>query len=210
VLENLQESTAIIEMVDSHGRGYLGTGFVISEDKDNYYLMTAKHVVSEEDTIAKVVMVKPIHHSKEGGAFVDAMGVDASVIAFSDPLDIAVVSVSKKLIKFPKNHFKFSNDKLPPLGAKVISIGHPKGDPGVIGTGTIASYYIEDGLILVQTTSLGIHGVSGGPLMNEKMEVIGVTQMAVGDNLNMSITSFNIKKWLKTVKQVVLEVPPKA
>ncbi|MGM0409085.1 MAG: S1C family serine protease, partial [Bacteroidota bacterium] len=77
----------------------------------------------------------------------------------------------------------------PEIGEDVFAIGNPRGLEHTLSRGIISGY--RDNKNLIQTTTEITHGSSGGPLLNMRGEVVGITTAGVGEaNLNFAI---NIK-----------------
>ena len=83
-------------------------------------------------------------------------------------------------------------------GEIVYLAGNPKGLEGAFSNDTISSVREEDAKKRFQMTTLISPGNSGGPVLNEKGEVIGVSFMVLegGQNLNVVIPSNNLKELL--------------
>lgn len=74
----------------------------------------------------------------------------------------------------------------PQVGEDVFAIGNPKGLEHTLSTGIVSSY--RDNRQLIQTTTEITHGSSGGPLLNMKGEVVGITTSGLGEaNLNFAV-----------------------
>ena len=72
----------------------------------------------------------------------------------------------------------------PRIGENVFAVGNPKGLSQTLSTGIISGF--RSGNNLLQTTTAITHGSSGGPLFNEKGQVIGVTTSGLGEaSLNL-------------------------
>lgn len=72
------------------------------------------------------------------------------------------------------------------IGATCFAIGNPRGYTQTLTIGNISSYREEGQLI--QTTAEITFGSSGGPLFNDRGQVIGITTSGVGDaNINFAI-----------------------
>jgi endonuclease G len=85
-----------------------------------------------------------------------------------------------------KNYFRIA-PVLSEVGEDVFSIGNPKGLEHTLSRGIISGYRGENKKI-IQTTTEITHGSSGGPLINMKGEVIGITTSGFGEaNLNFAI-----------------------
>lgn len=77
------------------------------------------------------------------------------------------------------------------IGEQVIAIGNPEGLEHTLSTGIVSGYREND--FYIQTTTEITHGSSGGPLINLKGEVIGITTMGMGTaNLNFAINLLKI------------------
>jgi len=76
--------------------------------------------------------------------------------------------------------------QLPAVGNEVFTIGNPRGLNQTLSKGIISGY--RKNRDLIQTTTEITHGSSGGPLMNMKGQVIGITTSGVGEaNLNFAV-----------------------
>lgn len=82
---------------------------------------------------------------------------------------------------------------IPQVGSNVFTIGNPKGLESTLSTGIISS--LRQGGTIIQTTTEITNGSSGGPLLNMRGEVIGITTSGVGEaNLNFAI-NINFIDW---------------
>lgn len=80
------------------------------------------------------------------------------------------------------------NTDLPEVGDKVYAIGSPLGLENTISEGIVSGIREDTNTILIQHTADTDHGSSGGILLNEFGEVIGVTSSGVdGTNLDFAI-----------------------
>jgi S1-C subfamily serine protease len=93
-------------------------------------------------------------------------------------------------------------DKLDP----VYAIGSPRGLSGTISNGIVSGFAKRNatGSVLIQTTAPISPGSSGGPLLNENGEVIGVTTEAFRDsqNLNFAVAALHVAA-LETVAEKI-------
>ena len=133
-----------------------GTGFAVCE---NGYIVTAYHVVDE----ASSVYVK----------FQDAEWLPATIIQKSLINDVAILKVDENI-----KYFLRISDKLR-QGEKIFTLGYPA--PGLLGEepkysdGTVSSVTgIVDEASLMQISIPLQPGNSGGPLLNENAEVVGM------------------------------------
>lgn len=111
----------------------------------------------------------------------------AYVLCADKKADIAILELSrpsglKPLGLFPDNQLK--------RGSPVVAIGSPEGLKNVVSTGIISSQFVDDyGIPEIQITAPISHGSSGGALLNDNGNVIGVTSAsyASGQNLNFAV-----------------------
>jgi S1-C subfamily serine protease len=77
----------------------------------------------------------------------------------------------------------------PAVGSKAYIVGAPKGLEFSISDGLISQIHTMDGVKQFQFTCPASPGNSGGPLINEKAQVIGVVawQLRDGQNLNFAV-----------------------
>ena len=101
-------------------------------------------------------------------------------------------------------------------GQSIFVIGSPKGLPGTISDGIISGYRNFEGVNLMQMTAPISSGSSGGPVLNVKGELIGisVSQLIEGQNLNFAIPKNYLIELIKNKKYYPeslenLEIKPK-
>lgn len=85
------------------------------------------------------------------------------------------------------------------VGDAVYAIGNPLGLRGTFSDGLVSAKRVEDGVTYLQITAPISEGSSGGPVMNERGEVIGVATAFYedGQNLNMAIPARHAKGMLQ-------------
>lgn len=140
-----------------------GSGFIISSDG---YIVTNAHVI--EDATETMVVLE----SDEKRVY------KASVVGMDLRTDIAVLKIENpEEREFPYVSFGDSDSVLP--GDSVIMIGTPKGllstlTKGIVSAVERSSQYANQVEGYIQIDSAVNSGNSGGPLFNERNEVIGV------------------------------------
>ena len=95
--------------------------------------------------------------------------------------DLALLKIT------PKQHLKtipFGNSELVKVGQKVLAIGNPFGFTGTLTSGIVSRIDYTKGRI--QTDAAINPGCSGGPLLNSKGEVIGISQSIYNPDNNIS------------------------
>lgn len=144
---------------EERASGYsTGTGFAVSSDG---YIITAYHVVAGATSIGV----------KEG----DGRLASATVVKVSETNDVALLKVEKKTSDF----LQIGNSKKVKLGAKVYTVGFPT--PSLLG---ISPKYADGSISSLSgikneepnlQVSIPVHGGnSGGPLLDENGQVVGL------------------------------------
>ena len=89
------------------------------------------------------------------------------------------------------------------VGEPVYAIGNPKGLEGTFSPGFISSIRAKDSNRRIQITAPISPGSSGGPVLNNEGEVIGIVVGAIteGQNLNFAIPSNYLQKLLDKAKK---------
>jgi serine protease Do len=152
---------------------YQGSGFFISKDGlalSNYHVFegTSKGLeIIETLDKQQLKIVNVVKKSKEYDYIV--FRVQIGNYNIQNPLPIST--------------------QTPEIGEDVFAIGNPRGLESTLSKGIVSA--LRDNNNLIQTTTEITHGSSGGPLINMKGEVIGITTAGLGEaNLNFAV---NIK-----------------
>jgi serine protease Do len=96
----------------------------------------------------------------------------------------------------PNANFKYIglNFDLPEIGDKVYAIGSPKGLENTISEGIVSGIRKSNGMTYIQHTANTDHGSSGGVLLNEYGQVIGITSSGYdGTSLDFAIPTSYLK-----------------
>jgi serine protease Do len=189
-----------------HGSG--GTGSLIQADG---LVLTNAHVVIEERTGRPYsrlsVFLKPARVT--GDSKVDlARMVRANVVAFSSPLDLALLKLDGAQTALPV--VTLSESSQGRIGDRVVAIGHPEqGGLWTLTTGVISAevdnFNGVPGKHVFQTETGLNRGNSGGPLLDSDGRMVGVnTAIArvAPDGLPITSISFSLKsnvaaQWLR-------------
>lgn len=210
--EIYEQTAPGVVMVMGHSntstRGSGGTGSIIQQDG---LVLTNAHVVIEEATGRPyqrlMVYLKP--NRVTGDPKVDlARGVKAKVVAFSQPLDLALLKLEEARTSLPV--ITLSDSDMTHIGDRVVAIGHPEqGGLWTLTTGVISAEFENfnsvPGKHVFQTETGLNRGNSGGPLLNGQGQMIAVnTAIArvAPDGLPITSISFSLKsdvarKWLR-------------
>ena len=207
----------IIGYSNSGQRGSGGTGSIIQRDG---LVLTNAHVVIEERTGKPyprlTIYLKPDRVT--GDPKVDlSRGDKARVVAFSQPLDLALLKFDGAPGPFPV--LELENSDKAEIGDRVVAIGHPEqGGLWTLTTGTISAEFenfnATKGKSVFQTETGLNRGDSGGPLLDTNGRMIGVnTAIArvAPDGLPITSISFSLKsnvakRWMRDQSVSIQEV----
>ena len=168
----------------------LGSGFVLD---DNGLVITNRHVVSGGDKKFQLV--------GEGG-----IKTTGEVIYVDRKLDFALVRSDglKKTKPLPICYASY-----PSPGQSVVALGSPEGLAGTVTRGIVSAVRYPTGdlegvapnyVTLIQTDASISPGNSGGPLVNNKGEVIGLNTFNIdygrSQNLNFAVSMVDVLKAL--------------
>lgn len=160
LFEDLRSAVASVDVVGCDF-GSQGTAFLISDDT----AYTAWHVVEDAAQVALTIGEE---------------NIEATVIGHDPERDVAVLRLSTPVedaVVLP------IAEAQPRVGEEVAAMGHPRGLPLALTVGRVTSMNGEfdfggnaDGVVsnLIQTDAVVAPGSSGGPLINQQGEVIGV------------------------------------
>ena len=146
------------------------------------------------------------HHVIKGAEFATALLSNKStlfvdgVTAVDADNDLAILQVSGK--DFPNLK---AADTLPKIGSAVYAIGNPRGLENTFSSGMVSGHReFKQGVKFIQTTTPISPGSSGGPLLNIKGEVVGVTTSyrKGGQNLNFAVPIAKVRELLGNQSKV--------
>ena len=190
--EILQENTAALALILSDGNSTvsLGSGFFI---QGGSALVTNFHVIEG----ARAVYVK----AGDGRTF----SVD-TVYCYDVKQDLAVLKIPAGTTQTVALG---DSDKVV-TGASITVIGNPEGFEKSVTNGLISGVRTIDGQQLFQISAPISHGSSGGPVFDDKGQVIGVVVASLrdGQNLNFAIPVNVLSKILANRREVSLASLP--
>lgn len=155
--------------------GGAGSGVVIEETSDLFYIVTNYHVVQGATEVV--------------AEFGDGMAVEASLIGYDSDSDIAVLSVNKQSISSElrasvKPIIIGDSDALR-VGEPAIALGNPLGYNNTLTAGYISAVERnirrDNNVKFIQTDAAINPGNSGGALVNRKGELIGINTAKIAD-----------------------------
>jgi serine protease Do len=183
--EIAERSTPAI--VSVHTEGGLGTGFVLREDG---WIVTNLHVVAGHDEVMVLL--------SDGTRFPVVEVVNAS-----PQHDLVILRV--KADKLPVLTLGDSDSVRP--GDPIVAIGHPLGLEDTISNGLVSAIRkVQQDLVVLQISAPIAPGSSGGPLFNERGEVIGVATAILrgGQNLNLGLPANYVHALARTPDPISL------
>lgn len=171
----------------------LGTGWFCNREG---YLITNNHVVAGERSITVTMFRK----GAEG--FGKKVLKKVRIIALNDDIDLALLKVEEEIdIDYPQLYLGDSTALK--SGDPVFAIGNPLGLERSVSPGEVSKASRNmAGRLYIQTTAPIAPGNSGGPLFNERGEIVGVVNMGYifRDGLGFAIPSKYIKEFLDNVE----------
>ena len=156
----------VVSVTAFRQNGYsTGTGFFVERSG---YLLTNYHIIHESTTVEVMLLS-------------DNTVCPARVVGFDEEFDLAVLKIDgHDLPVVPLG----DSDALS-VGDKMYAIGNPMGDlygsmtEGIVSALQREGQDVSNGLAMIQTdASLNI-GNSGGPLLNDRGQVVGITSAKI-------------------------------
>ena len=170
-IEKAADSVFMLEVYSyNNQRIAVGSGFVAF---DSATLVTNYHVI-------------------EGGSYVVAISDDkeqylvSSLCCYDKAKDIAILRFDRATGAEP---LPLDTDGQLKRSQTVVAIGSPAGLRNTVSLGNISAFYTEGGKDWIQFTAPISSGSSGGVLLNDEGEVIGITTAtyASAQNVNMAV-----------------------
>ena len=131
----------------------------------------------------------------------------ARVVMVNSVLDIALLSVEGDFSALPD--IRLSELKEVAIGQKINVAGYPFGMPFTVTEGTVSSpRQLINNSYYIQTDAAVNPGNSGGPMFNERGELIAITASKItdADNMGFGIPVDTLKKVLENI-EILAEYP---
>ena len=178
IAENALAATVYLEMQDSNGLTLgIGSGFFVRPD----LIATNFHVIQGAARGTAKLVSKHTKYTIEG------------ITATDKDNDLVLLKVIAEGIQ----PLSLGDSDAIRVGAEVYVVGNPKGMEGTFSDGIISSIRREDAQTRFQMTAPISPGSSGGPVLNRKGEVVGVSVSAHQDldaqNINFAIPVNKLK-----------------
>ena len=148
--------SASLSIKDYNGN-VVGTGFVIKGNR----IITNYHVIEAVEKESSLIFVSEFDSETK---------IKAETVYRDEYYDIVVLESYKKFEKY----LRFNTDQLN-LSTTIHACGNGSGGAmGAFTSGTVSGYHTKDGVKYLQHTAPIAPGNSGGPLVNDKAELVGV------------------------------------
>jgi len=154
--DKISSSIVTIESLNNRGKSF-GSGVIISPDG---YIITAFHNLSGNLSTVKIAEKSYL----------------ANLIGFDEYADLAVLKINEDNL----NHMKFSDQESLEIGQTVYAIGNPYNIGISVSRGILSATGRNFGnpyLDIIQTDAAINKGNSGGALINESGELIGLSTL---------------------------------
>lgn len=189
-------STVLIRIKDAIGEPLaVGSGFFISADQ----IVTNWHVV---DDAISAYAIWVDRETKEQIRY-DIEGFTA-MNPKQDLVILKVSPISASRIPQVGKPLPLGNSNIVQIGEPIYVTGNPEGWTGTFSTGTVSGIQLRYAGKRLQITAPVSPGSSGGPVLNDKGEVIGIVYAIHGgpnaQNLNLAIPVNYLKALLKRVR----------
>ena len=178
-------STVLLVMEDANGQPLsLGSGFFVRSGQ----VATNLHVVKGASRGYAKLVGQKTKYDIEGITAVDA------------ERDLVILKIS-----VPQAHaISIGDSDMVQIGAPIFAVGNPRGLEGTFSQGIISSIRKVGTDKILQLTAPISPGSSGGPVLNDRGQVIGVSVATFrgGQNLNFAIPSNYLKKLMEQMGPV--------
>jgi S1-C subfamily serine protease len=183
IAKKVSPSVVVIQGKTDSG-DVLGTGFIVSKDGK---IVTNLHVVRNMKT-ASIQLAN--------GDVFDSL----SVLATDERRDIAIVQIAG----FDLPVLELGNSDVLTVGEPLVIVGSPRGLEGTVTAGILSSVRDSgEGFKVLQTDAAVNPGSSGGPLVNNKGQVIGVVSFRLrsAEGLNFAVPINYVRGLLSTLHE---------
>ena len=164
--EIARRATPSVVQIRSHDR--IGSGFVVAADGR---IATSLHVVEDAGALEIVL--------SDGRTF-----TRVQVVAHDEQQDVVVLAIDAR--RLPA--LRLARHPIE-AGERVVAIGHPEGLENTVSDGLVSAVRERGSAELLQISAPISPGSSGGPVLNDRGEVVGVATAThrVGQNLNFAV-----------------------
>lgn len=194
--------SSTVEILHADGGG---TGVLISESG---YILTNYHVVEQAVEAGSWTTASPLIGLTVEPSEGSHVRMLARIVAYDRELDIALLQTETDLYgnALPRDYrfpaIRLGDPRAVTLGDHLFVLGYP--DAGGLGTrvsinltrGIVSGFERRGETLLIKTDADIASGNSGGPVLNERYEVIGIATEAISEELGNSQIGYIWPLWL--------------
>jgi serine protease Do len=175
---------AVVSIRTEHS---LGTGFVV--DKSGL-IATNLHVIAGGE---RLVVILPDHRQFP----------ILEVVSHDPNVDLAIVRIAAHDLPA----LALGDSEAMHAGDPIVAIGHPLGLEDTVSNGLISAVRALEGITVLQISAPIAPGSSGGPIFNERGEVIGVCTALLqgGQNLSFGVPSKYVRALMDAPEPMSIE-----
>ncbi len=159
------------------------------DDENNMIASASGFVIESGDTlITNYHVIDDAHHIIAYTPDGEKSTEIHIVLTYNEVMDLAVLQCEENIGVKP---LLLGNSDKVEQGDKVYAVGYPLGLANTLSDGVISSHYLnENNIDVLQITAAISSGSSGGALLNEEGQVIGIicASYVDGQNLNIAIS----------------------
>lgn len=173
----LKRVVMVIAMDENYQPIAIGSGFVIGQNGE---IATNYHVIEGASSALLKFVNKDEKYSVE------------NIVQTSTKYDLAIIQISAKT-----EPLSLGDDELATVGNRIFAIGNPEGLEGTVSEGIISGFRkVDESFRLMQITAPISPGSSGGPVINQNGQVIGIASASIilGQNLNFAVPAKQLKE----------------
>jgi hypothetical protein len=180
IAASAKSATVQIVSLDGNERRLgAGSGFVVSDDG---VIVTNFHVIRRAHSL-RVELPDGDEHA------------EVFYVAADPESDVAILKITAQGLA----PLQLRTEDEPAVGERIYTMGHPLGQTATFSDGLVSALRTVSDVSLIQITAPISNGSSGGPVMNEAGEVIGIVTMMMrgGQNLNFAVPSRYVQPLLE-------------
>lgn len=205
-LEDIAELKSAVVKIETETTQ--GSGVLISEEG---HILTNWHIIEGSEESIIVYFNGKDHKIHNEHKYAEIIGIDPFI-------DLALLKIDKTPEWLDTKYIELGDINSIKEGQKIVTIGSPRGLMNTMSDGIISAIRKDADRTYIQITAPLSPGSSGGALINEKGQLIGITTFKVreAENLNFAISLKDIVEFLnlnlvrnfheyKNLKQVIFE-----
>lgn len=201
IIPRLEAATVIVNSANA-----IGAGIIVNKGE---HILTNYHVVEDDENNIYIALKPKLGNSPSKANYFKAKVVKVDMIK-----DLALLELPVNILKNPEVvSLQLSDENSLKKGIDIYNMGHPLGyyyafEKGIVNN--ILNDYkwtTHKADYVLQYSMNSNQGNSGGPVVNEKLELVGIGAFSntEGKNLNFAISIIDIKQFLQAKESVRVE-----